>query len=346
MLNTKKKSMVALMTAMIAIICMSIMICGFTIPTVSAEENNLSDKEQFANYADEIYSTNPMKMTRNMENRDDLFHKLYYGGASDEELIDNGFFVYSEAVAEDAEENDISTRIQGPTSSIVDSNSSSDVNIDAPTITYDATLNEWKISSSIDWKNTRWKTDDLGAQWECQGGKLKRLGGDDLYGFQFNKFTKTFTELGIIRSSAKLETNSVTYYNRDLFSYSELGSYKLETENVKAVGDESVDGAVLFEIPDQLVTTKANAMYYETGYAADVVTFSVNYNSNFAKYDGTVSTFMNHNYETTEISSYTIGSTVNSSGEYSTTINLEFTKQNHQWSANSGTEVTVKKYNM
>ena len=38
MLNTKKKSMVALMTAMIAILVMSIMICAFTIPTVPAEE--------------------------------------------------------------------------------------------------------------------------------------------------------------------------------------------------------------------------------------------------------------------------------------------------------------------
>lgn len=335
-MNIKIKSSLLFTTSMLTfLLIVATAICLFFIPAVNAEEGELTEMEKFAIEADAIYSNNPMCFSNANIGRDELFHQLYYGNESKQLLMNNGFFVYSEPQLDCKNGIEVYN-----TSPIVGSNSAADVDINEPTIVYDANLKQWKISSSIKWTTDKWKTEDFGAQWGYIGGKSKRLGGNDLYGFQFNKFTKTFTELGIVRKKALIEGNSVDYYDRKMWNYEYEGTYKDTSTAVQAVNDETVQGAILFEFADNLVITKINAMYYETDYAAKNLYFSVNYNENFAKYDGTISTFMHHNYKKTEIKSITANFSV-SGDTYTGGITIETTSVDYNWTANSGEEVTV-----
>lgn len=307
-----------------------------------------TDMSKFAERANEIYKNIGKTTYSDEQNRDKLFMDLYYSNnVSEQQLNKNGFFVYLEP-----EENQVYTEIetytQNPTSALVPTNSSSDVDIAAPTIAYDAVLSEWKIVASFKWKNANWKTEDLGAQWDYRGGKTKRIGGDDIYGFQFNKYSIDFGNFDIFRKSAYIEMNKVDYYNRLLFDYEYLGTCQITDNTVSVVSNESKTGGIYFAVPDNLVITKINAMYYETGYGADTAKFSVNYNSNFENYDGTISTLVHHNYKTTRVEGIECQYSVGADGKISTNLSIKTTIDEAFWTVNSGKEVSIptKRYVM
>lgn len=315
----KKRVFVAIMVMLLS--CLTFCMC---LTSVSAEEKVVSktdfSKKAQAEVGSEVLALSEMSYELGM-NRDDLYFYIVnnYPANTEEMLNKAGFFTYSkgkgysQAISKD--------NVQ--TYGLVNSNSPQDVELTAPTITYDAVKNEWKVTAKGKWKNDNWKTSDLGTQWNGYG-KTARLGDNDLYGFEFSNTTGNYDDLGVHIKSASVTCNPVTIYKKQGGNYVYNSTYQEKGSSIHAISGEN---GVLMQVKDELVITHSDWFWYQYSYGADTFEVVVNYSEEFASFHGYVSTFMHHNYSNAKIDNVSISKDA---------FEIKLSNENYGWEAYSG----------
>ncbi|SFD59624.1 hypothetical protein [Bacillus sp. UNCCL81] len=169
------------------------------------------------------------------------------------------------------------------------SSQGSDITMNAPWITYDSVTKRWDVTGGGYWKNTHWFNDITNA-WVGYVGETKNVGGYDSVGVTYYNTSGTYN------------TSVLSSYG----TWNDGNGWSSSTSNPSHGNGKY---GVAFDYQDKIklvdilgLIGPEDATYLGHGFSA-----GVQYDSNFANYNGKARTFYVHTWSNASISSITLG---------------------------------------